>query len=124
MSDTTLAARRPRRRPKLAESKVLRRRDVTADLWAVWIEKPEGFTFKPGQYCTIGVDGIERAYSIVSAPHEDDLELFVELVPPPDGVLTPKLWELGPATRSPSGPGRRGFSFSSRRCPTTYSSRP
>ena len=94
MSDTTTAPRRPRRRPKLAESKVLRRRDVTEDLWSVWIEKPEGFTFKPGQYCTIGVDGIERAYSIVSAPHEEDLELFVELVPPPDGVLTPKLWEL------------------------------
>ena len=109
MSDTTTAPRRPRRRPKLAESKVLRRHDVTEDLWAVWIEKPEGFTFKPGQYCTIGVDGIERAYSIVSAPHEDDLELFIELVPPPDGVLTPKLWDLGPGDTVTIRPRAKGI---------------
>ena len=80
--------------PKLAETHVLRRQDVTRDLMLMWFEKPEGFTFKAGQYCTIGRDGIERAYSIVSAPHEQDLELFVELVPPPEGALTPKLWEL------------------------------
>ena len=110
MSDTTAqTTRRPRRRPKLAESKVLRRRDVTDDLWAVWIEKPAGFSFKPGQYCTIGVDGIERAYSIVSAPHENDLELFVELVPPPDGVLTPKLWELGPGDTVTVRPRAKGI---------------
>jgi len=60
----------------------------------MWIEKPEGFTFKAGQYCTIGSGGIERAYSIVSAPHEENLELFVELVPLPDGNLTPLIWDL------------------------------
>jgi ferredoxin--NADP+ reductase len=49
-------------------------------------------SFKPGQYCTIGVDGVERAYSIVSAPHEELIELFVELVP--HGELTPHLWGL------------------------------
>ena len=58
------------------------------------MDKPEGFSFKPGQYCTIGSQGIERAYSIVSAPYEDDLELFVELVPPPDGNLTPLLHDM------------------------------
>ena len=83
-----------RRDPKLAEVTISRREDITPDLWLVWLDKPEGYDFKPGQYCTIGRDGIERAYSIVSAPHEDSLELFVELVPLPDGVLTPKLWEL------------------------------
>ena len=85
---------RERPRPKLAESRVLRRQDLTSHLLLMWFERPEDFTFKAGQYCTIGRDGIERAYSIVSAPHEESLELFVELVPPPDGVLTPKLWEL------------------------------
>ena len=85
---------RQRPKPKLAESKVLKREDITPDLLLMWIEKPDGFTFKAGQYCTIGRDGIERAYSIVSAPHEDSLELFVELVPPPEGMITPKLWEL------------------------------
>ena len=89
-----MSTSRPRARPKLAESRILKRRDITPDLWLIWIEKPEGFAFKAGQYCTIGSDGVERAYSIVSAPHEEELELFVELVPLPDGVLTPKLWEL------------------------------
>ncbi len=90
----TTTRRRPQR-PKLATTTITYREDITHDLWKVWIEKPEGFQFKPGQYCTIGVDGIERAYSIVSAPYEDDLELFVELVPPPDGNLTPLLHEMG-----------------------------
>ena len=72
----TTTRRRPQR-PKLATTTITSRVDITHDLWKVWIEKPEGFQFKPGQYCTIGVDGIERAYSIVSAPYEEDLELFV-----------------------------------------------
>lgn len=50
--------------------------------------------FKPGQYCTLSVDDIERPYSIVSAPEEEELEIFIELVPPPDGVLTPRLHKL------------------------------
>ncbi len=82
------------RRPNLADTTILKRIDFTPDLWTIWLEKPDGFSFKPGQYCTIGVDGIERAYSIVSAPYEKDLELFVELVPPPDGNLTPLLYTL------------------------------
>ncbi len=81
-------------KPKLAEARILKRRDITPDLWLIWIEKPEGYTFEAGQYCTIGRDGIERPYSIVSAPHEESLELFIELLPLPDGQLTPKLWEL------------------------------
>jgi ferredoxin--NADP+ reductase len=86
---------RPRNKIVHVESTILKRQDITEDLWLIWIEKPEGFTFKAGQYCTIGHDGVERAYSIVSAPNEEELELFIELVPLPDGVLTPKLWELG-----------------------------
>lgn len=53
--------------------------------------------FKPGQYATLGVerDGrvIEKPYSIVSSPVEDELEFFFELVPL--GELTPSLHELG-----------------------------
>ncbi len=81
-------------KPKLLESKVTKRVDVTEDLLIMWITKPDEYSFKPGQYCTIGIDGLERAYSIVSAPHENELELFVELVPPPDGMLTPEIWKL------------------------------
>ena len=84
----------PKKASKLGEVRVLRREDVTEDLLKIWIERPPEYTFKAGQYCTIGIDGVERAYSIVSAPHEESLELFVELVPLPDGVLTPRIWEL------------------------------
>lgn len=90
---TTMRGRRLA--PKLAETAILRREELTSDLWLMWLQKPEGFAFKPGQYCTIGVDGIERAYSIASAPHEQDLELFVELVPYEEGGhLTPLLYAL------------------------------
>ena len=69
----TTQTRRRVRRPKLADTNILRRKDFTEDLWTIWLEKPEGFTFKPGQYCTIGSEGVERAYSIVSAPYEEEL---------------------------------------------------
>ena len=103
---------RNRRAAKLAQVRIARREDITEDLWILWIEKPQGYTFKPGQYCTIGYDGIERAYSIASAPHEDELELFVELVPLPDGALTPRLWELGVGDQVTIRPGAKGiFTF-------------
>lgn len=85
---------RPKRVVKLEDVEILEKRYVTEDLFLMWLEKPEGYSFKPGQYCTIGSQGIERAYSIVSAPHEETLELFVEVVPPPDGALTPLLDKL------------------------------
>ena len=101
--------RRAGRKPRLAEVKILERRDITPDLMLIWLERPEGFTFKAGQYCTIGRDGIERAYSIVSAPHEENLELFIELVPLPDGVLTPRLWDLHPGDSVTIRPRAKGI---------------
>ena len=105
----TTQTRRRVRRPKLADTNILRRKDFTEDLWTIWLEKPEGFTFKPGQYCTIGSEGIERAYSIVSAPYEEDLELFIELVPPPDGNLTPLLFDLKEGKSVTIRPGAKGI---------------
>ena len=90
----TTAKRRIPPKPKLAKVKVTRREDLTHDLYLMWIEKPDGFTFKAGQYCTIGLDSIERPYSISSGPYEDEIELYVETLPPDIGVLTPKLDEL------------------------------
>ena len=78
---------------KLPTAKLAERSDITSDLMIIKLEPEEGpFVFKPGQYCTLGLEGIERAYSIVSAPHEPFLEIFVELVP--DGALTPLLWKM------------------------------
>ncbi len=77
----------------LPRAKLVERVDYTDDLMVIKME-PQGFdfNFKPGQYCTLGLDGIERAYSIASAPHESALEIFVELVP--DGELTPRMWRM------------------------------
>lgn len=80
------------------EATVIRRKDFTRDLFSLWLwlglNGKEKLPFKSGQYCTVGLNGIWRAYSIVSAPHENALELFVELVPPPEGQLTPHLHTL------------------------------
>jgi ferredoxin--NADP+ reductase len=81
-------------RGRFTTATVTRREDFTEDLWRIWLKPEQSFQFKPGQYCTIGVDGIERAYSIVSSPREKEIELFIELVPPPDGELTPLLYDL------------------------------
>jgi len=78
----------------LPKAKCVERIDLTHDL-AIFKFNPEiEFSFTPGQYATIGMeDGerlIERPYSIVSSPHEELLELFIELVP--EGELTPPLF--------------------------------
>ncbi len=106
-------ARRARLKPKLAETRILERRELTPDHWLMWIEKPADFKFKPGQYCTIGVEGIERAYSIASAPHEDRIELFVELVPYEEGGhLTPLLHALKEGEKLTIRPRAKGiFTF-------------
>ena len=84
---------RPDRTVNLPRARLVERIDYTDDLMVIKME-PQGidFKFKPGQYCTLGLDGIERAYSIVSAPHEPLLEIFVELVP--EGALTPLMWGM------------------------------
>ena len=101
--------RAPRRfQPEMATAKIVERRDLTEDLWIVKLEPSIPFPFKPGQYCTIGAEGIERPYSIVSAPEEPLLELFVELVPPPDGQLTPVLYKLDIGTELTLRPKPKG----------------
>ena len=65
--------------------------DFTGDLACFRFRLQEALPFVPGQYATLGLEGkngkpIQRAYSIVSAPHEPMLEFFVELVE--EGALT------------------------------------
>ncbi|MHB8412960.1 MAG: ferredoxin--NADP reductase [Candidatus Acidiferrales bacterium] len=81
---------------KFFRARITHRSDIAADLWIIRVEPSGEFRFQPGQYATLGVQGpeklIERAYSIVSAPHERELEIFIELVP--QGDLTPLLYGL------------------------------
>ena len=108
-----MATRKFPQKAPLQEIKIVRREDQTEDLCLMWIEKPDGYTFKPGQYCTIGHDGVERAYSIASAPHEELIELFIELVPVAEGgVLTPMLWDLHEGDKVTIRPRAKGiFTF-------------
>ena len=79
--------------PAFPRAKLVERREITSDLMVIKLEPEDApFSFKAGQYCTLGLGKIERAYSIVSAPHEQLLEIFVELVP--EGGLTPLMWQL------------------------------
>ncbi len=84
----------PQPKAKLPTASIVKRVDFTPDHFKLWLEPREPLAFEPGQYCTIGVDGIERPYSIVSSPREPLIELFVELIWPPNGQLTPLLHKL------------------------------
>ncbi|MCH7739237.1 MAG: hypothetical protein IIC93_03725 [Chloroflexi bacterium] len=79
---------------RFSTATVTRRVDMTDDLFRIWFKSATEFTFKPGQYCTIGLEGIERPYSIASSPAEEDIELFIEAIPRPIGQLTPLLHKL------------------------------
>ena len=86
-------SRRARAIAKLPRARLVERTDITEDLMVIKLQpEVDRFQFKAGQYCTLGLQGIERAYSIVSAPYEPFLEIFVELVP--DGELTPLMWNM------------------------------
>jgi ferredoxin--NADP+ reductase len=79
---------------KYYRARIVERRDISKDLWAIRVDSGGDFNFTPGQYATLGVitpeKHHERAYSIVSAPHEKFLEFIIELVP--QGDLTPRLY--------------------------------
>lgn len=81
---------------KFCRGRVIERHDLAPDLWKIRIVPETPFKFVAGQYVTLGVRTseklVERAYSIVSSPYEDILEIFIELVP--GGDLTPLLFKL------------------------------
>jgi len=83
---------------KFHRATITKRVDIAPELWMIRIQPNGEFKFAAGQYATLGLEGPnkrrERPYSIVSAPHENELEFFFELVPP--GDLTPLLYKLQP----------------------------
>jgi CDP-4-dehydro-6-deoxyglucose reductase, E3 len=61
---------------------------VAKDVYEIRFTKPEGFTYKAGQFVLFDVPLVEnpldiqpRAYSISSAPHEPDLLFIIKLTP-------------------------------------------
>ena len=81
---------------KFYRARITRRVEFSPELWMIRVQASGEFKFAPGQYATLGVQGahklLERPYSIVSAPFEDELEFFFELVP--QGEVTPELYKL------------------------------
>ena len=77
-------------------ARIVRRQDHTESLATFWLRPERRIGFRPGQYVTLALPGedgrwIKRPYSVLSTPHEDVLELFVECVD--GGALTPCLFE-------------------------------
>ncbi|HEX7037991.1 MAG TPA: FAD-binding oxidoreductase [Pseudomonadales bacterium] len=90
LSDIRSATRRvPIRRPGGDRSDgvsreavaVLDRTAITGNLLVLRLVRPPGFAYRAGQHVKLGVPGLMRNYSFVSAPHQRDLEFFVELFP-------------------------------------------
>ncbi len=81
---------------KFYRAHVVHREEFSEDLWKIRIKPGGDFQFVAGQYATLGVRNsdkvVERAYSIVSSPYEQELEVFIELVP--HGELTPHLHKV------------------------------
>lgn len=76
---------------------VIERRDVAPELLVFKVPRPADFRFRPGQSVKVELDGIRRSYSLVSAPHEPELEFFVELAP--GGRMSERLRRLAVGDR-------------------------
>jgi len=80
-----------------ASGTVLEVRRVADGLISFKLARPSDFQFRPGQSVRIAISGLERRYSLVSAPHERFLEFFVEIVP--GGRMSDRLRGLRPGSR-------------------------
>ena len=45
-------------KPAFPTARLVERRDMTEDLMVIKLEVSEKFDFKPGQYCTLGIEKI------------------------------------------------------------------
>ncbi len=76
--------------------RVLSVRKESPDVNTLLLEKPEGFTWTPGQFVVLqhDVEGkpMRRSYSIASAPHEDTIDITVKRQE--NGRFSPVLYGL------------------------------
>lgn len=95
----------------------------SVNLWSLRITKPERFVFTPGHYARLGLPvelapeqaPVWRAYSIVSAPHEDFLEFLVTLVP--TGAMSQRLSRMQIGSEVLLEVGAMGFFVASQLAP-------
>lgn len=98
---------------QLPTARVVERKDFTGEHFVLWLETSVPLPFEPGQYVTLGARGLERPYSIASAPHEPRLEIFIEQIPLEEGgKLSPILWAQNVGDQLSMRPRARGhFQF-------------
>jgi ferredoxin--NADP+ reductase len=82
---------------KFTRERLLEVRPWSATLFSLRCTRSPGFRFVAGQFARLGVRKpsgsiVWRAYSMVSAPHDDELEFFSIVVP--DGEFTSELSRL------------------------------
>ena len=84
---------------KFTRQRLLAGETLTPSLFTLRTTRDAGFRFQAGQFARLGVRKpsgslVWRAYSMVSAPHDEFLEFFSVVVP--DGEFTSELRRLGP----------------------------
>lgn len=84
---------------KFTRQRLLEVETLTPSLFTLRTTRDPGFRFTAGQFARLGVRKpsgslVWRAYSMVSAPHDDFLDFFSVVVP--DGEFTSELRRLGP----------------------------
>jgi ferredoxin-NADP reductase len=85
---------------------LLARREIAPGLLQLEVSRPRGFQYRAGQHVKLGVGGVLRTYSLVSAPHQSELEFFVEVFP--GGRLSERLRSLAPGAALTVGERAKG----------------
>ena len=78
-------------------TKLLKRRWLSKKSLEIRLEKPPLFTFQPGQRICLIYNAVERDYSMVSNPTDNDLILCIRNVK--EGMLSPQLSSVTMGTR-------------------------
>ena len=80
------------RSKKRLQAEVVEYREINENLLILTLRPTQALSFQPGEYVKLEIAGIKRRYSLVSAPHEEVLEFYIERVP--EGKMTSLLWTL------------------------------
>jgi len=75
---------------------VLARRWCNEDAFELTCSRPQGFDFVAGQYVSLGIQGEEREYTLVSPPAGDDLRFLIKRVV--GGQVSSALGTVAPGT--------------------------
>jgi ferredoxin-NADP reductase len=73
-------------------TRLLARSRLSADTFQIDLERPSGFSFVPGQGIRLSSNGLEREYTLVCGPNDDQLSICVKVLE--KGAFSPLLARL------------------------------